>query len=161
MAVVDKKMYDSTAIKAVKFGGSDAIHIVSVIPITDGDSIASIFRLAQIPSNYIPVWGEVNCEAITSLTDADLGFYLDDEKGGAVKDVDALLDGGDLSSALVPGAGHDALKSIGVPNIGKTVAELLEDNAAKYQSYTLALTLNAAAGATKIATVRMIFVNGA
>jgi hypothetical protein len=161
MAEVDIKSYDSVAIKAAKFGGSDAIHVIAKATITDGDSIGSIYRLAQIPANYIPFWGEVNTDGVTSVDDADLGFYLDDEKGGAVKDVDALVDGGDISSALIDGAGLSALKSIAAANYGKTVAELLSDNAAKYQSYTLALTINKAATATKIVMVRMTFVNGA
>lgn len=159
--MADVKVYDSTAIKAVKFGGSDAIDIVAQIPITSGDVLGSIYRIAQIPANYIPVWGEITCEAVTSVNDADLGFYYDDEKGGAVADKDILVDGVDLSSALVPGAGHNALKSIGVLNIGETVAELLGLGRSEYAAYTLALTINVQAGATKNVQVRMRFVNAA
>lgn len=160
---VDKKPYQTKPYAGYKFSGSDEIVIVAQIAITNGDGAGSIYRIGQVPSNYIPVEGEINCEAITGLTDADLGLYETDEHGGAVLDKDLLVDGVDLSSALVPGAGHDALKSIGVTNIGKRLCDIstIADGSAERQSYMLALTAVAAPGATGVVAVRLRLVNGA
>lgn len=160
----DNKLYvssDNTPIKSFKVAGVDAIDICAVIPITNGDGAGSIYRIANIPANYIPVWGEINCEAITSLTDADLGLYENDEHGGAVIDKDIFADGVDLSSALLPGSGHVAIKSLPVLSIGKTLAEIASHGLAERQTYCLALTSNSAPGATKVAVVRMRFINAA
>lgn len=160
---VDKKPYATKPYAGYKFSGADVIEIVAQIEITNGDGAGSIYRIGQVPSNYIPIGGEINCEAVTSLNDADLGLYETDEHGGGVLDKDCFVDGVDLSSALVPGSGHDALKSIGVTEIGKRLCDLanIAQGAGERQSYMLALTANAAPGATKVVTVRMRLVNGA
>ena len=161
MAVVDLNNFTGTAVKAFKVGGTDALLVLGKAEITSGDSIASIYRIAKIPANYVPFELELNCEAITSVNDADVGFYLDGEFGGAVVDKDILADGIDISSALALGSELNVLSALTVDLLGSTVAELLSDGKAEYQTYDLALTINAAATATGSVSFRGIFINGA
>jgi len=158
MAVVDLTTYkstDNTPIDAVTVAGADSLMVVAKGTITDTNSIASIYRLAEIPSNYIPVSGEITCDAITSVNDADLGLYETEEHGGAVIDVDALMDGGDLSSALAPGAGLSPISAVTIANQNKALYLLASDVSSERQTYVLALTINAAATATGSFIVRL------
>lgn len=161
---VDVKLYedaDGHPVKAYKVSGVDSIEIVAEIDLTNGDGAGSIYRIAQIPANYVPVWGELNCEAITSANDNDLGLYETDAQGGAVIDKDCFIDGGDLSSALAIGSGINAIKDLTTLKLGDTLASLAGDGASERQAYTLALTANAGPTATKKAFLRMRFVNAA
>ncbi len=158
MAVVDVTLYKNTTgipIDAVQSPGADSIDIVAKIPITNGDTSASIYRIAEVPSNYIPVGGEITCSAITSLNDVDLGLYENAEQGGAVIDVDALLDGGDVSSALVPGSGLSPISAVTIANQNAALYTLASDVSGERQTYVLALTTNATAGAAGTIIVRL------
>jgi len=161
MAVVDLTTYkstDNTPIDAVTVAGADSLMVVAKGTITDTNSIASIYRLAEIPSNYIPVSGEITCDAITSVNDADLGLYETEEHGGAVIDVDALMDGGDISSALPPGGGLSPISAVTIANQDAALYTLAGDVSSERQAYVLALTINAAATATGTVIVRLTLV---
>ncbi|MCK5602420.1 hypothetical protein KAR91_11135 [Candidatus Pacearchaeota archaeon] len=158
MAVIDVTLYKNTTgipIDAVQSPGADSIDIVAKIAITNGNTSASIFRIAEVPSNYIPVGGEITCSAITSLDDVDLGLYENAENGGAVIDVDALLDGGDVSSALVPGSGLSPISAVAIANQNAALYSLASDVSSERQPYVLALTTNATAGADGTIIVRL------
>lgn len=158
MAVIDVTLYKNTTgipIDAVQSPGADSIDIVAKIAITNGNTSASIFRIAEVPSNYIPVGGEITCSAITSLDDVDLGLYENAENGGAVIDVDALLDGGDVSSALVPGSGLSPISAVAIANQNAALYSLASDVSSERQTYVLALTTNATAGADGTIIVRL------
>ena len=160
----DVKLYnnsDGDPVKAFKVAGVDSIEILAEIDITNGDGAGSIYRIAKIPANYVPVDGEINCEAVTGASDNDLGLYEPDEKGGAVIDKDIFVDGADHSSALAIGSGTNALRNLGTTNLGKTLAQLAGDGISERQAYTLALTLNSAPTATKKIFLRMRFINAA
>ena len=160
MAVVDKTTYKKSSsgipVDAIQACGTDVLYVLASFPITDGDSIASIYRIAEIPSNYVPVGGEITCDAITSVNDADLGLYETDEHGGAVIDVDALVDGADLSSALAPGSGLSPISAVTIANQDAALYTLASDVSGERQAYVLALTINAAATATGTVIVRLI-----
>jgi hypothetical protein len=161
---VDLKLYensDGDPVKAFKVAGVDSIEILAEISITNGDGAGSIYRIAKIPANYVPIWGEINCEALTSMNDNDLGLYETDEQGGAVIDKDILVNGADHSSALAIGSGTNALKDLGTTNLGKTLAQLAGDGISERQAYTLALTANAGPTATGKIYLRMRFINAA
>ncbi len=161
--MADVKLYensDGDPVKAYKVAGVDSIEILAEIDITNGDGAGSIYRIAQIPANYIPVWGEINCEAVTSMNDNDLGLYETDEHGGAVIDKDCFVDGADHSSALVIGSGTNAIKDLTTLKLGDTLNTLAGNADGARQAYTLALTANAAPGATKKIFLRMRFING-
>lgn len=154
---------DGTPVSAFMVGGSNVlIPTWGKASITSGDASGSIYRLNKIPANYIPFSLEVFVSAnITSVSDADIGFYLDSEFGGTVVDVDALADAIDISTAApLSAAGLFGLKSLSVANVGKTVATLLSDGASEYQTYDLALTINAQAGATGVVWARGLWIPG-
>ena len=158
MAVVDNRIYvtsDNTPVDAVAVSGADSLEIVAKIPIINGNSIASIFRIAEIATNFIPVGGEITCSAVTGVTDADLGIYENAENGNAVIDVDALVDAADLSSALVPGAGLSPISAVTIANQNAALYILAGDVSSERQTYVLALTLNAAATADGTVIVRL------
>jgi len=158
MAVVDLTVYkttDNTPIDAVTVGGADTMVVVAKGTITNGNTSASIYRLAEIPSNFIPVGGEITCDAITSVDDADLGLYETPENGGAVIDVDALMDGGTLASALAPGSGLSPISAVTIANQNQPLYHLASDVSGERQSYVLALTINKTAGATGSFIVRL------
>ena len=164
MAVVNDVIYEnsSTSIKkAVKVGGSDAIFVATTFEVDSGDSSGSTYRIAKVPSNYVPVKIEINNDAISGLTDVDLGLYLTSEFGGTAKDADLLVDGADLSSAHVIGSELEGMSALDVSKIGDNLASLVSDVVSEYQAYDLVLTINADAGASGTVSVRAIFVNGA
>jgi len=158
MAVVDVTLYKNTTnlpIDSIQSPGSDTIDIVAKIAITNGNTSASIFRIAEVPSNYVPVGGEITCSAITSLNDVDFGLYENTENGGAVIDVDALVDGGDVSSALVPGSGLSPISAVTIANQNAALYTLASDVSSERQTYVLALTTNATADADGTIIVRL------
>jgi len=158
MAVVDKTQYkttDNTPADAIRVSGADMLTIVCKASITNGDTSASIYRIAEIPSNYVPVGGEITCDAVTSVNDADLGIYENAENGGAVIDVDALADGIDVSSALAPGAGLSPISAVTIANQDAALYTLASDVSSERQTYVLALTINATSGATGVVVVRL------
>jgi len=161
MAVVDKTTYkstDNTPVDAIKVAGADSLIVVAKAAITSGDSATSIYRIAEIPSNYVPVGGEITCDALTGLDDVDLGLYETTEQGGAVLDVDALLDGGDLTSALAPGSGLSPISAVAIANQDAALYTLVSDVSSERQAYTLALTINKNASATGTVCVKLYLV---
>ncbi len=158
MAVVDKRQYvttDNTPADALRVSGADSIEIVATASITSGDTSASIYRIAELPANYVPVWGQLVTAGITSLADVDLGLYETAEHGNAVIDVDALVDGVDISSAIVMADNSSAIAAISAANQAAALYTLASDTSSERQSYVLALTLNDTAGATGTLVVKL------
>ncbi len=159
MAVVDlttyKKSTSNIPVDAIHAGGADHLTIVARGTITNGNTSASIYRIAEIPSNFVPVGGEITCAAITGIDDADLGLYETDEHGGAVISVNALADALDLTGALALGNGLSPVKDIALADQGKALYLLASDVSSERQAYVLALTINKNASATGDFIVRL------
>lgn len=104
----------------VGFGELNVLTKTFEVQAADDDG--SIYRLAPIPTNFVPVEILIACDAITNGTDYDLGFYRTAEEGGAVVKKDLLMDGQTMASAskVLNGMGI-----VGIENYGKTIAELL------------------------------------
>lgn len=147
--------------KAKEYAGSPTITIVQTVEIASGAEIGSIYRLFQVPSSYIPVRAFLLNDAITSLTDADLGLYALSEFGGAVKEVDIFVNGIDLSSGRATGSAYDALTDLGIDNVGSKIHELADDYRSEFIAYDVALTLNAEAGSAGTVVVGMELMYGA
>ena len=162
MAVVDLTTYKKSSagipVDAIHACGADQLYVVARATITSGNTSASIYRIAEIPSNYVPVGGEITCAAITSVNDIDLGLNETTENGGAVIDVDALVDGGDVSSALAPGSGLNPVSAVTLANQGKALYLLASDVSSERQAYVLALTINKTAGASGDVVVKLMLV---
>lgn len=152
MAVVDLTTYKKSSagipVDAIHACGADMLTIVARGTITNGNTSASIYRIAEVPSNYVPVAGEVTCAAITGIDDADLGLYETTENGGAVLAVNAYADALDLTGALARGSGLAATSNIALADQDKANYLLASDVSSERQAYTLALTINKNATAT-------------
>lgn len=122
------------------------------------DDDGSIYKLANVGSNMIPLWVKVNNDAITGSTDWDLGFYTE---AGVVVDKDILANTLDLSSAHVFGSELDAMENLGVEKAGQKVWEILGKTVNnKDNAYVLALTANTVGSAAGTVTVRGLFIQG-
>ena len=162
MSVVNLTTYKKSSanipVDAIHACGADQLYIVARATITSGNTSASIYRIAEVPSNYVPVGGEITCAALTGLDDVDLGIYETDEQGGAVIGVDALVDGGDLTSALAQGSGLNPVSAVSLANQGKALYSLAGDVSSERQAYVLALTINKNAAATGDVVVKLLLV---
>lgn len=156
MAVVTLKTTALTArdlgqlANAINTGaGPDAA--VDQITVTNGDSIASVFRVLRIPSNACVTDLSLFCGAITSGA-ADVGLYQIPTYGGAVVDADFFTAAQSIATAS---AGINVLggntATYGPANRGKRVWEVLGLTADPGRDYDIALTLTAAATATAVA----------
>lgn len=72
------------------------------VEVTNGDSIASTFRLCEVPSNARINSIRLFCDAITSAA-ADVGLYQTTVNGGAVVDADAYASAQSIAAASVVG----------------------------------------------------------
>jgi len=162
MAVVDKTTYKKSSANipqdAIVATGADSLILVAKAAITNGDTTASIYRIAEVPSNYVAVGGEITCDALTGLDDVDLGLYENAENGGTVIDVDALVDGGDLTSALAPGSGLSPISAVTIANQDAAMYTLASDVSSERQTYVLGLTINKDAAATGTVCVKLYLV---
>jgi hypothetical protein len=123
------------------------------------DDDGSIYKLAKLGANLVPLQLKVNNDAITAGTDYDLGLYKED---GVVADKDLFADGADLSSAHAMGSELDGLTNLGIENVGKCLYELLGLTVATrtQDSYVLALTANTVGSAAGTISVRGLFIQG-
>lgn len=153
MAVVNLK---STAITARDAGqlvnapanSSPVEALVDIVAVTNGDSIASTFRVLRIPSNAIVTDASVFCTAITTGA-ADVGLYQTAANGGAVVDADFFAAAQSIATAS---AGINVLgantATYGPANRAKRVWEVLGLTADPIRDYDVVLTLTGAATAS-------------
>lgn len=126
---------------------------VATAEVTNGDSIASTYRLFRVPSNAVMTDLRVYCPAITTAA-TNIGVYRTEKDGGAVVDADLFTSAQALTSAL---NGVDVLHESGIfslANSGKELWDALGLTSDPSVSYDVTMTLTAAAGAT--GTVKVI-----
>ena len=164
MAVEDK--YANANVAAGKLGNpalmmGAVVHALTAIEeIAAADSDGSVYRLATLPSNAIIKDMIVNCDAITSGTDFDLGLYTTGV-GGAVVNKDLFLEGQSLASALVVGSGVSGMTALDIADLGKKIYEHAGDTIkTKVEGYDLALTGNTVGSAAGTVTVRVEYILG-
>lgn len=161
---VENKWVD-TAVEAGKKGNPGNVMpgqifgFACTFEVAAADDDGSVYKLAKVGANMIPLQIWINNDAITAGTDYDLGFY---KENGVVADKDILADGADLSSAHAMGSELTGLSNLGAENIGKKVYELLgfTDATRAEDSYVLALTANTAGTAAGTISVRGLFIQG-
>lgn len=139
---------------AASVAGNKVLSIAVTFEVAAADDDASIFKLAKLPSNAIPVRADIMSDALTAGTDWDLGFYTE---AGVAADANVLADAVDLSSGVtLPAAANNGLSDMGIENVGKKVWELLGKTITnKEEGYVLALTANTIGSAA--GTVSVIF----
>jgi hypothetical protein len=76
-------------------------NAVGTVEGANGDSIASKFIMAQVPSNARISRVLLSCDAISTSGAADCGIYRSTADGGAVVDVDFFASAQVLTAALV------------------------------------------------------------
>jgi hypothetical protein len=132
---------------AIATGGAQVLALAGSYEVAAADDNASVLRIARVPANAIFIIGELYADALTSLTDLDLGLYKPGVDG-AVVDADLLADGLDPASGEAITAPLNLLTNLGgadpVGNVGKQLWELLGLTKPNRQDYDLAFTLNAA-----------------
>lgn len=146
-----------------KISGAEILCLAQTFEMAAADDNGSVYRLARLSANAIPVKVEILNDATAGATDIDLGLYKPGV-GGAVVDKDLLLDGGDLSAGHAITAPLDGLTNLGgadpIAAVGKTLWELLGLSAPDRQDYDLAFTANAAASAAGTVSVRFYYLLG-
>ena len=133
-------------------GGFERAKIATVA-VTNGDSIASTYRLFRVPSNAVMTDLRVYCPAITTAA-TNIGVYRTEKDGSAVVDADLFASAQALTSAL---NGTDVLHEstvFSLANSGKELWDALGLTSDPSVFYDVALTLTGDADAT--GTVKLI-----
>ena len=168
-AVEDK--YVSSAIVAGNKGSSldqaagDYYVGIATFETAAADDNGSIYRLFKnVTSTLVPVSMRVSCDAITGMNDVDFGLYDSLESGGAVVDKDCLGDGLDISAGYSRILGLDALVSVDLAEVRKSLWELVDAVAltlnTKKGAYDIAMTANTAGSGVGTVSVIAIFTQG-
>lgn len=139
---------------------------VGVAEVTNGDSIASTFRLMRVKSSDRVSRVLLSSDAITGAI-ADVGLYdIAGVNSGAVVDADLFASAVSLATAQVhTDVTHEADPAgagsgYGVEDVEKQIWQLLGLTADPGKSYDVALTLTAAATATGTAGLKVIYNDG-
>ena len=130
-----------------KVSGGKICTVVFTFEQAAADNDTSVYRLARLPANAIPVKCEIYADGAIDGSDYDLGLY-DPGVGGAVVDANCFADAIDLSSGVAVTAGaNNGLKSLAIEDVGSKIWEILDLSAPGRQDYDLCLTANTAGGA--------------
>lgn len=139
------------------------VQAVGGMELANGDSIASILRLVQIPSNACGEIVKLYCDAITSGA-ADFGIYRTIADGGAVVDVDFYASAQSIASAITTGTeiqheadATDAGAGNGLADLEKPLWQRLGLSADPCVDYDIAATLTAATTAAGTLGVRVLY----
>lgn len=163
---VENKWVDA-AVEAGKRGaagkvvGGRVVTIAGTFEIAAADDNGSIYKLAKLPANAVPVKCEINNDAITVGTDYDLGLYKED---GTEADKDILADGLDMSAAAAMGSEKNGLANLGgvdpLTAIGKRLWELLGVSIASKgdEGYILAFTANTVGSSAGTVSYRFSYI---
>lgn len=133
--------------------GGQIITQVATVEVTNGDSIASTFRLFQVPSNAIVDELTIFCDAITSAA-ADFGLYQTTDNGGAVVDADAYASAQTIATANVLGI-QVMFEARNIDKIENRVWQDASLTADSQRMYDIVATLTAAATATGTLSARL------
>lgn len=166
MAVVNVK---STSVNGADTGARASINVgprrlyedVATVEITNGDSIASTYRLARVPSSVRMSALLIKCDAIAGAV-ADFGVYRTAADGGAVVDADAFGSAVALTSAIVAQP-LDVLHESGVLDISEIeqpLWQVLGFTSDPQCQFDIAATLTAAATASGTLTAATRYTQG-
>jgi len=159
MAVINEYMLSEATKKTVN--GAQVIAIAGNFETVATDSAGSKYRLCKVGADWVPLQIYINNDAIAGADDVDLGLYSTLENGGAVKDADCFLDGGDISGGQAMGSEENCLATLGIDEIGDEMYEHAGDDDAAAQMYDLVLTSNNAITGAGTVAIRAIFAKAA
>jgi len=128
-------------------GSGKAYSLQAHIAFDGTQSDDDVIPLGIVHGNDIIVAGGYGNDALTGMTDVDLGLYTLD---GEAVDVDLFVDGDSLASAQATKFGDNALSAVGVSAIEDSVKKLgdISADVDEYSQYVVALTLNTAGSAS-------------
>ena len=133
---------------------------VGTLEAVSGDSIASTFRLARVPSNARISRVLLSCDAITTCA-ADVGVYdIASVNSGAAVDADFFASAQSLASAL---ANQDVTHEsgvFGVEDVEQPLWQALGLTADPGKLYDIVATLTAAAGSAGTVSLKVVYVDG-
>lgn len=171
MAVVNTKASAITAADAgtaVKKNLTAGVlkECAGTLEAVSGDSIASVFRLARVPSNARISRVLLSCDAITTCA-GDVGVYdVAAVNSGAVIDADFFASAQSLATALAntdvthEADAADAGAGFGLADIEKPLWQALGLSADPGKFYDIAVTLTAAAGSAGTVALKVQYVDG-
>lgn len=151
MSVIDAYINDDVAAgkKAVALlsQGAQLIVMVESFEVAAADDNNSVYRVFKnVNPFYVPLKLDIMSDAITGMSDVNVGLYKNLEQGGAVIDDNVFGDAIDLSSAVLRSAPKDGLVSVNIADAEKTIWELAGDTLNNHDlGYDICLTAIAAA----------------
>lgn len=158
MAVVDayvnSNITSHTKVRPETGGKAQVQALALTFEVAAADDNNSIYRIARIPANWVPLTLELYHDSIAGMTDVNIGFHRTAENGGAAAETDANIfyDALDMSTAANKVNGMGEIDPV---NIGKTVGELAGKTVLT-QDTEYDLTLLAIAAASAAGTVSVI-----
>ena len=165
MAVVNTKASAITAADAgtaVKKNLTAGVltECAGTLEAVSGDSIASVFRLARVPSNARISRVLLSCDAITTCA-GDVGVYdVAAVNSGAVIDADFFASAQSLATALANTDVTHESGVFGVEDIEQPLWQALGLSADPGKQYDIAVTLTAAAGSAGTVSLKVAYVDG-
>lgn len=165
MAVVNTKASAVTAADAgtaVKKNLTAGVlkECAGTLEAVSGDSIASVFRLARVPSNARISRVLLSCDAITTCA-GDVGIYdVAAVNSGAVIDADFFASAQSLATALANTDVTHESGVFGVEDIEQPLWQALGLSADPGKQYDIAVTLTAAAGSAGTVSLKVAYVDG-
>lgn len=149
-----------------KFMPGRIFGFASSFEVAAGDDIASVYRIARLGANMIPLSLLIASDAAIDITDLDIGLYLPGPDG-AVVDKDCFADGISLDTGYIFGSDLEGLISLPISDAGKKCWEITSVVAAKTYTaanhpseFDLALTANSEPGAAGTIAYRGMFLQG-
>ena len=143
--------------------GAGDFTLQALFAIAATDTTGSIYRIfANVPANYVPIWGTIANDAMAGLTSASLGLYS--PLLGAVKAIGCFMTNISMAAATTsasPKTAIDAFQSITLANSQQKLWQLAGDTLANpVSSYDICLTTVAQTGNAGNVLVTLKFAAG-
>jgi len=128
--------------------------------IAAADSDTSIYKVARLKSNFIPVQIQINADDSLGTSSISLGLY---KTNGDVLDVDIFAAASDYTAGMAMGSELDGLTALPIADVGKKIWEITSLGltiSTKEDAYDLAFTAPTTGGAAGTIAIRGIFIAG-
>jgi len=128
--------------------------------IAAADTDASIYKVARLGANMIPVQIKINADASLGTSSISLGLY---KENGDVLDVDCFAAASDYTAGMAMGSELDGLTALPIDDIGKKLWEITSlglTEATRQNAYDLAFTAPTTGGAAGTISIRGLFIQG-
>lgn len=144
--------------------GGKTVTMVVTFEVAAADDDGSVYRVAKaIDPHLIPVRYDILNDAITGMTDLELGLYETSKDGvdGPAIDIDVFLGSTDVSAGNARGSELNGLTAVDVADVQKRIFELAGDTLTNLKlGYDIAFTANTVGSAAGTISILMEFVQG-